>query len=263
MAKLFGRILIVILFVVFFGSCATTPAKEADTPKPRPLLVGITPNYPPIIFKQNKEIKGVEADLAVRLARALGRPCQFVEVDWDELISSLMEGKIDIIMSGMTINAARKVRISFTEPYLKVGLMTLMRAEDVSKYNSLSSIKESNATVGVVKGTTAEVYVRNNFSKTATIRLLLSAGDAVYPLENRRIDLFVNDSPSVIWLASQNEGKLRGFLTPFTEDYLGWGVRRDDQDLLIQANAILGSWKADGTLKEVITRWLPYWKDSN
>lgn len=263
MATLLGRMFIVILFAVFSVSCASSPVKEADTPRPSPLLVGITPNYPPIIFKQNKEIKGVEADLAIRLARALGRPCQFVEVDWDELIPALMEGKFDIIMSGMTINAARKVRINFTEPYLKVGLMALMRAEDVSKYNSLSSIKESNATVGVVKGTVAEVYARNNFSKTATVRLLLSAGDAVYPLENRRIDLFVNDSPSVIWLASQNEGKLRAFLTPFNEDYLGWGVRRDDQDLLLQANAILGSWKTDGTLKEVITRWLPYWKESN
>ncbi|HTZ39014.1 MAG TPA: transporter substrate-binding domain-containing protein [Syntrophales bacterium] len=263
MANIWGRTFIVILCAAFFTGCASAPVKEADTPKPKPLLVGITPNYPPIIFKQNKEIKGVEADLAIRLARDLGRPCQFVEVDWDELIPALMEGKFDIIMSGMTINEARKVRINFTEPYLKVGLMTLMRAEDVSKYNSLSSIKESGATVGVVKGTTAEVYVRNQFSKTATIRLLLSAGDAVYPLENRRIDLFVNDSPSVIWLASQNEGKLRAFLTPFNEDYLGWGIRRDDQDLFLQANAILGSWKADGTLKEVITRWLPYWKDSN
>jgi ABC-type amino acid transport substrate-binding protein len=263
MAKLFRRMLIVILFAVFSISCATTPAKVADPPKPRTLLVGINANYPPIIFKQNKEIKGVEADLAIRLAKALDRQCQFVEVDWDELIPGLMEGKFDIIMSGMTINEARKVRINFTEPYLKIGLVTLMRAEDVSKYNSLDSIKGSNATVGVVKDTTAEVYVRNHFSKTATIRLLLSADDAVYPLENRRIDLFVNDSPSVVWLASQNEGKLRGFWTPFNEDYLGWGVRRDDQDLLMQANSILGSWKKDGTLKEIITRWLPYWKDSN
>ena len=263
MAKLFVRMLIGILFAVFSISCATTPVKEADPPKPRPLLVGITPNYPPIIFKQNKEIKGVEADLAVRLAKALDRQCQFVEVDWDELIPALMEGKFDIIMSGMTITEARKVRISFTEPYLKIGLVTLMRAGDVSKYNSLDSIKGSNATVGVVKGTTAEVYVRNNFSKAATIRALPAANDAVYSLENRRIDLFVNDAPSVVWLASQNEGKLRGFLTPFSEDYLGWGVRLDDRELLMQANSILSGWKQDGTLKEVITRWLPYWKDSN
>ncbi len=262
MAKIFGKVWIVILFAVIFSSCAATPAMETAV-TPRPLLVGVATFYPPIIFKQNMEIKGVEADLAIRLAKALDRQAQFVEVGWDELIPALMNGRIDIIMSGMTITKAREVRISFTEPYLKIGLVTLMRAADVPKYNSLNRIRESAATVGVVAGTTAEVYVRNHFSKTATIRFLPSASDAVFSLESRRIDLFVNDSPSVVWLASQNEGTLRGFWTPFDEEYLAWGVRRDDRELLMQANSILGSWKKDGTLKEVIIRWLPYWKESD
>jgi ABC-type amino acid transport substrate-binding protein len=262
MARLFGKLLIAILITVFFNSCAATPAKEIAT-TPRPLLVGVTTFYPPIIFKQNKEIKGVEADFAIRLAKALDRQAQFVEMDWDELIPALMQGEIDIIMSGMTITEARKVRISFTEPYLKIGLVTLMRAKDVSTYNSLDSIRRSHATVGVVKDTTAEVYVRNNFSKTATIRLLPAASDAAFCLDNREIDLFVNDFPSVVWLASQNEGTLRGFWTPFNEEYLAWGVRRDDRELLMKTDAILNIWKKDGTLKEVIKQWLPYWKDFN
>ena len=184
-------------------------------------------------------------------------------MDWDELIPALMQGEIDIIMSGMTITEARKVRISFTEPYLKIGLVTLMRAKDVSTYNSLDSIRKSHATVGVVKDTTAEVYVRNNFSKTATIRLLPAASDAAFSLDNREIDLFVNDFPSVVWLASQNEGTLRGFWTPFNEEYLAWGVRRDDRELLMKTDDILNIWKKDGTLKEIINKWLPYWKDFN
>jgi ABC-type amino acid transport substrate-binding protein len=260
MAKRFGKILVGILFAFILSGCATTPAKETAV-VPRPLLVGVTTFYPPIIFKQGAEIKGVEADLVILLAKALNRRAQFVEVDWDELIPALMAGRIDIIMSGMTVTEARKVRISFTEPYLKIGLVTLMRAEDVPRYPSVESIKRSAATVGVVEGTTGEVYVRNNFSKAATIRYLPSANDAVFPLESRRIDLFVNDYPSVLWLVSQNEGTLRGFWTPFNEEYLAWGVRRDDRDLLMQANSILDGWKKDGTLKEVITRWLPNWKD--
>ncbi|MGZ6210452.1 MAG: transporter substrate-binding domain-containing protein [Syntrophales bacterium] len=260
MDTLFRNLLIVILFVVFSCSCAATPPKETVV-TPSPLLVGVTPFYPPIIFKQNQEIKGVEVDLANRLANALDRQAQFVEMDWDELIPALMEGKIDIIMSGMSITEARKVRITFTEPYLSVGLVTLMRAEDVTKYNSLNSIKRADATVGVVEGTTGEVYVRNNFSTTAIIRLLPSASDAVCPLKNRAIDLFVNDFPSVVWLASQNEGALRGFWTPFDEEYLAWGVRRDDRELLMRANTTLSGWKKDGTLQEVINRWLPYRTD--
>jgi ABC-type amino acid transport substrate-binding protein len=29
----------------------------------------------------------------------------------------------------------------------------------------------------------------------------------------------------------------------------------------MKVNSILSNWKRDGTLKEVLTRWLPYWKD--
>ena len=263
MDKLSGKLLIVVLIAAFLGGCATTGTQEAAVPPKEnpPLLVGVTTFYPPIIYRQGGGIKGLEADLAVQLARALDRPVRFVEMDWDDLIPALVAGRIDIIMSGMTVTEARKVRIRFTEPYLKIGLMTLMRTEDSSRYDSLDRIKGSDDTVGVVAGTAAEVYVRNHFSKSAIIRLLPSARDSVFALENRRIDLFVNDSPSVVWLASQNEGTLAVFLTPFNVDYLAWGVRPDDRDLLVQANAVLNSWKKDGTLKESITKWLPYWKD--
>ena len=71
------------------------------------MRVGVSPDYPPMVFKQNDRITGAEADLALRLGNALGSPVEFVEMGWDQLIASLMEGKIDIIMSGMTITEAK------------------------------------------------------------------------------------------------------------------------------------------------------------
>jgi ABC-type amino acid transport substrate-binding protein len=136
-----------------------------------------------------------------------------------------------------------------------------MRAEDASQYNSLESIRESLSTIGVVKGTTGEAFVRNNFSKAANIISLQKASEASYALINRRIDLFVHDGPSVAWLVSENEGVLKGYWEPFTEEYLGWAVNREDPDFLTKINSILSDWKKDGTLKEVLTHWLPYWKN--
>jgi polar amino acid transport system substrate-binding protein len=262
MSKSFPKPLFFVLLAFFLGACGT--ARMESKPKelpPASLRVGVYPYYPPMIFKENNEVRGAEADLGVLLAKALGRQADFFELSWDRLIPALMEKKIDIIMSGMTITEARKARVNFTDPYVKIGQAALMRAEDASQFNSLKSIRESFSTIGVVKGTTGEVFVRNNFTKAANIISLQKANEASYALINKRIDLFVHDGPSVAWLVSENEGVLKGYWGPFTEEYLGWAVNREDQDLLTKINSILSEWKKDGTLKEVLTHWLPYWKN--
>jgi len=113
----------------------------------------------------------------------------------------------------------------------------------------------------VVKGTTGEAFVRNHFLKAANIISFQKASEARYLLVNRRIDLFVHDAPSVVWLVSENEGTLKGFWEPFDEEYLGWAVNRGDQDFYLKVNNILKNWKTDGTLKGILIRWLPYWKN--
>ncbi len=258
MVKSIHRTTLLILIALVFSGCALSPAPK--NLNDNALRVGITPDYPPMIFKLNNEIKGAEADLAIRLGKALERPVRFVELSWEEQIPALMQGRIDIIMSGMTITDARKARIDFTDPYLKSGLVCLMRVEDTSNFNSLTSIQGSFSTVGVIQGTTGEAYVRRNFSNAANIIAFQKASDAPFLLKNRRIDLFVDDAPSVVWLASENEGMLKGFWEPLNEEHFGWGVRRDDPQLLMKVNLILKNWKKDGTLREVLTRWLPYWK---
>jgi len=261
MMRLMVRIVLLTLAALAFAGCAST---RTDSPPPQPvksnaLRVGVSPDYPPMIFKQNDKITGAEADLAIRLGDALGSPVQFVELAWDQLIPSLMEGKIDIIMAGMTITEARKVRINFTDPYLKSGLVALMRAEDAWEYGSLQKIRETVSRVGVVKDTTGEAYVRANLLDAANIIPLAAANEAAPALKNRRIDLFVNDAPSIAWLVSENE-TLKGFWEPLNQEYLGWGVNRDDTKLLRQVNFVLKTWKKNGTLKEVLSKWLPHWK---
>jgi ABC-type amino acid transport substrate-binding protein len=262
MIKSFPKIFIAVFLAFFICGCAAslTETKPKES-APVPLRVGVFPYYPPMIFKQGDNIKGAEADFALRLAKTLGREAEFIELRRDNLIPVLMEGKIDIIMSGMTITEARKARVNFTAPYLKIGLVALMRAEDTSQFNSLTSIRESFSTIGVLQGTTGEAFVRNNFPKAANIISFQRAGEARYLLVNKRIDLFVHDGPSVAWLVSENEGILKALWEPLNEEYLGWAVKREDQDLLMKVNSILSDWKRDGTLKEVLTRWLPNWKD--
>jgi len=259
MAKRYPMIIIFSILILGLGGCAANGVKTGEAPV-NPLLVGVTPNYPPVIFKTNAQITGLEADLARRLAAELGRPIKFIELNWEDQIPALLEGKINIIMSGMTITQARKIRITFSEPYLTSGLMIAFTAENASKYSSLENIIESIPAVGFVEGTTGEVYARDKFPKETRMIPVKSAIEAAFALKNRRIDIFVYDAPSVVWIVSENEAELRLLPELLNTEYLGWGLRRDNQELIGMVNGSLKKWKNDGTLKETILKWLPYWK---
>jgi polar amino acid transport system substrate-binding protein len=235
------------------------PAPERAEMPPNALRVGITPTYPPIIFRQGSQITGVEADLARLLGARLERPAYFVEVPWDRQIDTLIAGRTDIIMSGMSVTDARAVRIAFTEPYLEGGLMAAVRVDDAGRYGSRDAVVQTTATVGVIEATTGDVFVQRNFPNARRVPLAL-ASDGALALRRRTIDMFVHDGPSIAWLVSANEADLAGIFIPLNRENLAWAVRRDDPQLLAQVNQTLAAWKQDGTLSGVLTRWLPYLK---
>jgi len=264
------KIAIFFLFALLFAGCATSMTAGNDSSSyvqstQNELRVGITPNYPPIIFKQGDTITGVEAELARKLGEELQVPVRFVILDWEDEIPSLLNGTIDIIMSGMSITKAREIRINFTEPYLKSGLVAAFRAEDSKKYTSKDSILKGFVTVGAVKDTTGDAFVKNNFPNAIRKTSFSRAGDGVSELKRRAIDIFVNDAPYVIWAVSENEADISALWEPLTEESLAWGIRKEDGKFLMDVNSILKRWKQNGTLHEVLRHWLPegYFKRIN
>jgi polar amino acid transport system substrate-binding protein len=258
MVKRLSKIALVVLVpLVLIGFIQSGFPAQGEEVKPEPLRVGITPNYPPMIFNQGVNVVGVEADLARLLGEELNRPVQFVELEWGQQIPALLAGKTDIIMSGMSITKARQVRIYFTDYYVKSGLVAAFRAEDAQKYNSLKSILDSSVVVGVVEGTTGDAFVKRNIPNAMQIIRLTRASDGAFELKRRRIDIFIHDAPSIMWLVSENEADISALWEPMNEESLAWGVRKGDEEFRLQVNNILRRWKEDGTLNRILLKWLP------
>jgi polar amino acid transport system substrate-binding protein len=221
------------------------------------LRVGVTSTYPPIIFKQADQIVGVESELAALLGARLGRTPQLFEMPFTEQIDALLAGRTDIVMSGMSITDARKLRVAFTEPYLEAGLMAAVRTADVRLYPSRDAVLATNATVGVIEGTTGDVFVQRNFPNARRVAFT-RASDGALGLRRRTVDMFVHDAPSIAWLVSANEAELGAVRQYLNREPLAWALRPTDTALLGQINAVLAGWKQDGTLAGVLGRWLPY-----
>ena len=67
----------------------------------------------------------------------------------------------------------------------------------------------------------------------------------------------IHDAPTILVLAATYESELAPIMSLLTEEYLAWGLRRGDQDLLTSANAYLADIKRNGRLKTIVNRWMP------
>lgn len=253
----FARVMFLALVVATLLGGAAQPVSGARAAQGAPpLRVGITPDFPPLIFKQGEKVSGIEAELAGMLGEELGRPVQFVELKWEAQVPSLLEGRTDIIMSSLTVTPERQVRVAFAQPFLKSGLVAVVRAEEVPSYPTAESILGVVDAVGFVPNTTSEAFVRKNFPH-ARPYVVSYPRQAVHALQQRWIAMFVGDAPTAIWLVAENESSLAGIWKPLNEERLAWAVRKDDADLLAGVNAALERFRGDGRLDGVLGRWLP------
>jgi hypothetical protein len=69
--KLYIRIALLVLIVVVLSSCKTTKDAASVEAPVNPLLVGVTPNYPPLIFKRGGAVVGKRGGEGARKVRQI------------------------------------------------------------------------------------------------------------------------------------------------------------------------------------------------
>jgi len=236
------------------GCAKRQPVESASA---RPLRVGVAPNSPPFASRQGGGLVGLEVDFAHELSRALGRSLDLRQLEWDQLIPALEAGRIDLIMSGMTITRARQVQIAFSDPYLLSALIPVVRRGDAGRYPNAKSVLQTPGSIGAVANTTGERFVREH--APASVSVYPNVGSAIDELRQRRVDAVVHDAPVLLSFVSANEAELAPVLHALDQEPLGWGVRRNDEELRTAMNGVLARWRTDGTRERILSRWVPYW----
>jgi polar amino acid transport system substrate-binding protein len=234
-------------------------AHSADNAVPSTLRIGTSASYPPLTFNADGKLQGVEADLAKAVGEHLKVKTQFVELAWNELIPALNDGRIDVIMSGMSVTDARSRQVLFTEPYMKIGQMALIRTADLIQWARPTALFAKGARVGVKAGTTGEAFARTDLPD-AVINSFDSIEQGTDALVAGKIDIFIHDAPTIWRLTASTateKAGLMGLYRPLTDEYLAWAVRKQDTALANALNGSLDTLKKDGTLSRTMGRWIP------
>ena len=262
--SMWGLVMILIISGLVAGCAASS--EKVEVPADESILrIGVSTNYPPLIFKQGEEIKGAEADLARELATYLDKKPVFIEVDWADQIDQLVAAKTDIIMAGMSVTQERLYKINFSKAYFKTGQMVLVANKPVFQHlDNLAALRAQvvSMRVGVVENTTGEIYVMENLNMARKIMRYRSSAAAMDALKGDKIHMLVHDGVSILMLEAANKQygfkKIPLFLT---DEYIAWGVGKNDDALLKSANTFLDEIKRNGKLKEILSRWIPNLSD--
>ena len=251
----FPAIAVALLLAMLAWGCATSvppvPAPDIQT-----LRVGFSPDDPPLCMESEGEARGLEADFAAALAKELGCGLEMVPMGFGELIPALLDGRVDMLMSGLTVTPARAYKVRFCKPYLNNPLVAVTRAGWARSYGSASQILSVNASIGVLRHTYGETFVRKHCMRARVVSI--TDYDAVpEDFELNRYSLYVDDWTAVQDLLAKHPGIMEAIPYPLQQQDIAWAVHPANAALLSAANAALDKWKANGVLDELLDRWIP------
>jgi polar amino acid transport system substrate-binding protein len=218
----------------------------------RPLLWGSDAEggAPYVFMDKDLHRVGFEVDLAEALARELGRPIEFKQYNFENLIPGLLKGDFDFAMDGLEITPERQQVVRFSRPYYVYRQQLVVRADE-DRFKTLKECQKAGAVVGTMEATAAERLLdAHKFEKKS----YLSPTEAYQDLALGRIDAVLIDYPIAAFYAARDP-KLKFVGRPTAKGYYAIAFRPDDKELADQVDAALGRLMESGELRRIYRKW--------
>ena len=233
-----------LLAIMVAGLAAALLACSDDA---EPVLLATEGDYHPFNFiNDDGEIDGLERELGDELCHRAELACEWVLNDWESMIPDLVAGEFDAIIAGMSITGKRNMTIDFTEPYYP---------PTPSVYLAVAGAGD-DAVEGRL-GAYANTIYSDYFTERGIDYIEFSdEDDRLAALLNGDIDAMLVDHAYATKKLSEYAGRLAVVGPSVLLDRgIGIGVRNDNE-LLAKLNSALAEMKADGTLNDLIRKWV-------
>jgi len=219
------------------------------------LVVGITGSQPPLnATTKDGKIIGMDADLANLIAAGLGVKVKFEVMPFAQLLPSLEKGKIDIILSSMTMTLLRNRKVAFVGPYYASGKGILTKSKNVAALEGKDTLNNSEYTVAVLKDSTSQAFVEQSAQKAKLFKAK-SYDEALDKLFKDEVDALVADLPYCAFTAIRYRDKgLAAGEAPLSFEPLGIAIM-EDALLINWLENFLDLIKQTGIHKQIHARW--------
>lgn len=219
----------------------------------RTLVVGTSATYPPFASENaRKQIVGFDVDVISAIAAKAGVGVRLVNTPFVGIFASLVNGDIDLIVSGVTINDRRRQSYDFTAPYFEAHqLIAVPASSTVTRLQDLSGKK-----VAVVTGSTGDDLASRAFGKTSpNIRRFDTTPLIISELVNGGVDGAIGDNGVIAYRVREHK-TLKAVEDPtLPKEYFGIVVRQGNTALRDTLDKGLAAIIADGTYAKIYRSW--------
>lgn len=226
------------------------------------IAIGTSGNQPPLIARdRNGDLIGLEADLARLIALSMGVKHKMIAMPFAELLPALGEGKIDIVLSGMTITPERNMKVAFVGPYFVSGTSLLAKEETISEMGDVGRLNEPSTRLAALKGSTSQRIVEELIPK-ATLKVVPDYDDAVDMVIKGEVDALVADHLFCVLTALRHDGdRLTTLVRPLTFEPIGIALPPNDPLLTNWMENFFLMLDGTGLLTDLTAQWLedPGW----
>lgn len=244
---------LVLLSCLFCGVNQTLAiAAESETP----LQLGITAKLPPLnYFDEKGQLTGFDVEVAKELCQIMKKRCEFVTLEWDGILASLLAGKLDLVVGSMAVTPERQKKVLFSQPYYESGPQIF--AAD-AKFDPA----KPGARIGVTLGTTYEAELRKRY-KQADVRTFKDEFSVIQDIVAGRMDALITDGAVGSYMARQFGITLHRIGSPLVIDKLAMPARPGRRALIQELNSAIQKLRASPRYAELKAQFLDQKEDTS
>lgn len=251
-----ASIVLVIAMIACFAACggntgADVTENTTEAPAKEKLVMATNAEFPPYEYVEGDKIVGIDAEVAALIADKLGMELEIVDVAFDSIIPGVQSGKYDMGMAGMTVNDERLEKVNFSTSYATgIQAVIVKEGSDIKSIDDLEGKK-----IGVQTSTTGHIYASDDYGKDA-VTCYDNGAVAVQALLADKVDCVIIDNEPAKSYVAANDG-LKVLDTEYTVEDYAICFAKENTELQEKVNGALEELIADGSVKEVIEKYIP------
>ena len=197
----------------YISGTGELPAFQQDVADDAQVLTMATnAAFPPYEYVENNQVVGIDAVVAALIADKLGMKLEISDMEFDSIIPSVISGKADMGMAGMTVTDERLESVNFTSSYA-TGIQVIIVPEDsdiTSADDIVAMIEEGkNIQIGTQNATTGFIYasdtIENGGFGEDHVQAFNKGADAVAALTSGKLDcVIIDNEPAKAFVAANN-----------------------------------------------------------
>jgi len=252
--KKISAVLVFVMMLSFTTAVFAGPAIDKIV-KRGELIIGTSGEYPPFNTKaKDGKLMGLDIDLGMLIANFMEVKPKIVQMPFAELLPALQSGKVDMIISAMTIVPKRNLKVVFVGPYFISGQSILTTKMTAMSVENMNDINKPDFTLAVPGGTTSEIIAKNNVPK-AQIKVAKDMNEAVKMLLDGKVKAVMSDTAACAVETIRYKEKNIVSTPPLTFEPFGIAIAENDPLFSNFLSNLLSGMKGSGEIDMITNKW--------